>query len=180
MKAATAPPDEQLKTLPRHFKRFHSCIGSVLRVIRFDKVKTNKRGCDSRKILAQMETKWIMRLNTISPLGLNETLSFAPFLWFDMVFSPLFSDLFISIDVSMLSFWLHSIIRYLYLSSGWSHSITGFNGLLCLSSLFSSTMIPAFPYLMMWETRICRAISKTRLDTWMRNIKSLHVDESRT
>lgn len=32
-------------------------------------------------MLAQQETKWIYTLNTMPPLGHNESLSFAPFLW---------------------------------------------------------------------------------------------------
>lgn len=71
---------DQLKTIPRHFKQFHNSDASGLQVCGIDRVFISKRGGDWRKILAQVECKWIYKLGTVRPQGLNEGNSFVPFL----------------------------------------------------------------------------------------------------
>lgn len=70
--------DSQLKTFPRRFKEFHRSNAKLLRVKGINMIKMGQRGGDLKKLLALIECKWIMRLNTIYPNGLNEMLSLAP------------------------------------------------------------------------------------------------------
>ncbi|CAJ0952190.1 unnamed protein product [Ranitomeya imitator] len=70
----------ELKPIPRHFKQIHDCNAKLLKVSGIDKVFINQRGCDWKKILAQLETRWIKKIDCVYPKGLNEKLSFAPFL----------------------------------------------------------------------------------------------------
>ncbi|CAJ0944875.1 unnamed protein product [Ranitomeya imitator] len=66
--------------VPRHFKRRHNSNAKLLKVIGIDKVYIDQRGGNWRKNLAQLEAKWIFKINSVQPHGLNEVLSFAPFL----------------------------------------------------------------------------------------------------
>ncbi|CAJ0950363.1 unnamed protein product [Ranitomeya imitator] len=78
--ARTATDDSDLKALPRHFKLFHDCDAGTLQVRGIDYVHLGVRGGNYKKVLAQREAAWIVRLNTMTPTGLNESLSFSSFL----------------------------------------------------------------------------------------------------
>ncbi|XP_069592039.1 uncharacterized protein [Ranitomeya imitator] len=78
--AANESDLEQLKTIPRHFKEYHSCDPSGLKVRGIDHIRTNFRGGNLGRSLAQKEAKWIWTLKTVQPDGLNKNLSFAPFI----------------------------------------------------------------------------------------------------
>ncbi|CAJ0960814.1 unnamed protein product [Ranitomeya imitator] len=78
--AQTAIDIQSLKTVPKHFKLFHQCDSSLLRVRGIDHIVLNTRGGDIKKRLAQIEAKWIYRLNTLAPHGLNEQMSFSAYL----------------------------------------------------------------------------------------------------
>lgn len=81
IKAAALEDDlAKLKPIPRHFKAHHNCNPELLRVKGIDRVLQDKRGRDWKRILAQEEVKWIYTLQTMAPLGLNDALSFKPFL----------------------------------------------------------------------------------------------------
>lgn len=69
-----------LKPIPRHFRMAHNCDAKSLRVWGIDRILSNLRGGNIKKILAQREAQWIFKLDTVSPRGLNEHLSYAPFL----------------------------------------------------------------------------------------------------
>ncbi|CAJ0936767.1 unnamed protein product [Ranitomeya imitator] len=69
-----------LKTIPRHFRLHHNCNEKLLKVRGIDMLHLDVRGGDNKKRLAQIETKWIVRLDTMTPKGLNESLSFTPYL----------------------------------------------------------------------------------------------------
>lgn len=69
-----------LKTIPKHFKLKHDCNARLLRVRGIDRILIGERGGNWRKILAQREAKWIYTLDTVSPKGLNDNISFAPYL----------------------------------------------------------------------------------------------------
>lgn len=73
-KASSLSENTQIKLIPRHFKEFHGCESSALRMKGIDKITIGKCSGDSRKIMAQMQSRWIMRLNTVRP----KDLSFAP------------------------------------------------------------------------------------------------------
>ncbi|CAJ0929127.1 unnamed protein product [Ranitomeya imitator] len=78
---AKAVSDEtSLKTLPRHFRKYHACSAAGLVVRGIDAVNLGIRGGDIGKTLAQVESRWIYRLGTMAPQGLNETLGFGAFL----------------------------------------------------------------------------------------------------
>ncbi|CAJ0915951.1 unnamed protein product [Ranitomeya imitator] len=62
-----------LKPIPRHFKSHHNCNTKLLRVIGIDKVYVDQRGGNWRKTLAQMEARWISKINSVQPCGLNES-----------------------------------------------------------------------------------------------------------
>lgn len=70
----------KLKTIPRHFKIHHECNPQGLKVWGIDRILINQRGGNFAKLLAQREAKWIHVLDIVVPHGLNENLSFAPFL----------------------------------------------------------------------------------------------------
>lgn len=81
IRAAYAENDlMKLKPIPRHFKRLHNCDASLLQIRGIDVVLQGKRGGDFKTILAQREVVWIVTLDTMTPMGLNEALSFVPFL----------------------------------------------------------------------------------------------------
>ncbi|CAJ0932051.1 unnamed protein product [Ranitomeya imitator] len=69
-----------LKPVPRHFRTKHECNAKLLKVIGIDRVRIGQRGGDWRKNLAQLEARWISKINSVQPYGLNEILSFASFL----------------------------------------------------------------------------------------------------
>ena len=71
---------EQLESVPRHFRKFHNCDPTCLRVRGIDRVQLGIRGGDVKGALLRKETKWITLLNTVVPEGLNEYNSFKPFL----------------------------------------------------------------------------------------------------
>ncbi|CAJ0943749.1 unnamed protein product [Ranitomeya imitator] len=71
---------DSLKTIPRHFKLHHSCDPSGFRIKGIDRLLVDLRGGNLSHLLAQKESRWIRKLQTMQPHGLNETLSFAPFL----------------------------------------------------------------------------------------------------
>lgn len=69
-----------LKPIPRHFKKRHNCNPKFLKIRGINRVNSNIRGGNIKLRLAQYESKWIWRLKTLQPYGLNENMSFAPFL----------------------------------------------------------------------------------------------------
>ncbi|CAJ0938430.1 unnamed protein product [Ranitomeya imitator] len=69
-----------LKPVPRHFKVAHGCDASLLKAFGIDKIHIDARGGNWRKSLVQLEARWIHRIGSVQPYGLNEILSFAPFL----------------------------------------------------------------------------------------------------
>ncbi|CAJ0937639.1 unnamed protein product [Ranitomeya imitator] len=69
-----------LKTLPRHYKKFHNSDPRCMQVKAIDQVSMGPRGGDLAKKLAQVESRWIYRLGTLAPQGLNENLGFGAFL----------------------------------------------------------------------------------------------------
>lgn len=79
-KSSSNPADGQLKTLPQHFKEYQNSGETVLKVKGIDKNPINQRGGNWRRYLAQLETKFILRLDTIHLKGLKEVMSFVPFL----------------------------------------------------------------------------------------------------
>ncbi|XP_069605329.1 uncharacterized protein [Ranitomeya imitator] len=79
--AAAAMEDiTTLKTLPRHFKRFHGCDAGLLRARGIDTLEMGIRGGGTFQRLARVESRWIWTLNTVQPAGLNDNISYAPFL----------------------------------------------------------------------------------------------------
>ncbi|CAJ0930781.1 unnamed protein product [Ranitomeya imitator] len=80
MSAKSAEDINALKTLPRHFHMFHGCDPKGLRILGIDQVHCGSRGGNAKRLLAQMECRWIVTLNSMAPAGLNEQLSFASFL----------------------------------------------------------------------------------------------------
>ncbi|CAJ0965458.1 unnamed protein product [Ranitomeya imitator] len=79
-KAATIEDISILKTLPRHFKAHHKCNPRGLIIWGIDQVELGIRGGDLGQVLAQYESRWIFRLGTLTPQGLNENLGFNAFL----------------------------------------------------------------------------------------------------
>ncbi|CAJ0958160.1 unnamed protein product [Ranitomeya imitator] len=69
-----------LKTLPRHFRMHHGSDPRGLKIRGIERIRGGIRGGNMAKILAQRECRWIVTLDTLAPKGLNEKLSFAPFL----------------------------------------------------------------------------------------------------
>ncbi|CAJ0966769.1 unnamed protein product [Ranitomeya imitator] len=80
MNAKTAQEVSALKTLPRHFRQYHQCNPHGLKIKGIDLVSLGIRGGNAGKVLAQMESRWIYRLGTIAPQGLNESFGFGSFL----------------------------------------------------------------------------------------------------
>ncbi|CAJ0967399.1 unnamed protein product [Ranitomeya imitator] len=71
---------EDLKPIPKHFRKHHNCNPRDLRVWGIEKIHTGIRGGDTKQKLAQRECRWIAVLHTLAPAGLNEQLSFSSFL----------------------------------------------------------------------------------------------------
>lgn len=70
----------RLTPIAKHFKNTHGCDPKGLKVRGIDRILMNNRGGCCKKPVAQCETRWIYTLNTLAPNGLNDHLSFAPFL----------------------------------------------------------------------------------------------------
>ncbi|CAJ0930513.1 unnamed protein product [Ranitomeya imitator] len=79
-KARECEDPSQLKTIPRHFYRYHKSDSSLLKVKGIDVLQLGSRGGDLAKALAKLECKWIYRLGTLVPAGLNESFGFSAFL----------------------------------------------------------------------------------------------------
>ncbi|CAJ0937392.1 unnamed protein product [Ranitomeya imitator] len=79
-KAKTSNDISSLKTLPRHFFLFHDSNASMLKIKAIDQISLGPRGGDLFKALARAESRWIYRLNTVTPGGLNEGFGFGSFL----------------------------------------------------------------------------------------------------
>ncbi|KAM4044171.1 uncharacterized protein ACNLHF_008225 isoform 1-T2 [Anomaloglossus baeobatrachus] len=79
-KVETAEEIDALNNIPRHFWEKHSCNWRLLKFRGIDTVYFGTRGGDHRKVLAQKEVKWITTLETVKPQGLNDLVSFKPFL----------------------------------------------------------------------------------------------------
>ncbi|XP_075706647.1 uncharacterized protein LOC142741141 [Rhinoderma darwinii] len=71
---------DKLKSIPRHFRDFHNNKWQDLKVHGIDKILVGSRGGDTFRKLERIECKWITKLKTSAPLGLNEKMSFASFL----------------------------------------------------------------------------------------------------
>ncbi|CAJ0968182.1 unnamed protein product [Ranitomeya imitator] len=82
MNAKTAQEVSTLKTIPRHFRQYHQCNPHGLKIKGIDLVSLGIRGGNIGKVLAQMESRWIYRLGTIAPQGLNESFGFGSFFKF--------------------------------------------------------------------------------------------------
>ncbi|KAM4024407.1 uncharacterized protein ACNLHF_022240, partial [Anomaloglossus baeobatrachus] len=70
----------KLKTIPRHFKLKHECDSTLFQAKGIDRILIGMRGGNWKRLLAQRETMWIYKLNTLTPNGLNDHNSFVPFL----------------------------------------------------------------------------------------------------
>ncbi|CAJ0946852.1 unnamed protein product [Ranitomeya imitator] len=71
-----------LKSIPRHFFEAHNSNPKGLCFRGIDRVYIGIRGGNAKQRLLQKETHWIVTLNTLSPFGLNEAISFKSFLQF--------------------------------------------------------------------------------------------------
>lgn len=71
---------EELRTIPRHFKQHHNCDPTGFLVRGIDRIYPSSRGGDLLRTLAMKETKWITILDTVQPMGLNESVNFGAFL----------------------------------------------------------------------------------------------------
>ncbi|XP_075450940.1 uncharacterized protein LOC142492137 [Ascaphus truei] len=61
-------------SVSRHFKNKHNCDSSLLKYIGIQIVNIGRRGGDRDKMLSKQESLWIYKMQTLSPLGLNEEL----------------------------------------------------------------------------------------------------------
>lgn len=66
--------------LGHHVLYFHGGIFSLIKFLTLDRVHPGLRGDNWNKILLQREQRWIYKLNATSFPGLNEMISFKPFL----------------------------------------------------------------------------------------------------
>lgn len=64
----------------RHIALMHNERLPKISVLVLDRIHQTFRGGDSNKLLLQREMRWIANLNATSPPGLNEILSYKPFL----------------------------------------------------------------------------------------------------
>ncbi|XP_073408530.1 uncharacterized protein [Dendrobates tinctorius] len=78
--AKTVVDPTTLKTIPRHFRSSHDCDPGSFMVRGIECVHLGIRAGNYKKALAQREAKWIVALDTMTPKGLNESLSFSSFL----------------------------------------------------------------------------------------------------
>ncbi|XP_069615983.1 uncharacterized protein [Ranitomeya imitator] len=77
---ATALDIEALKTIPKHFRKYHNSNPKTFRVRGIDRVQLGIRGGNYKKELLKKETRWTVDLDTLAPKGLNEYISFKSFL----------------------------------------------------------------------------------------------------
>ncbi|CAJ0966394.1 unnamed protein product [Ranitomeya imitator] len=77
--AITCSEPHLLKLIARHFFDIHGCNPKGLSVRGIDHVYMGIRGGNLKQKLLQKETRWIVTLDTLSPNGLNETISFKSF-----------------------------------------------------------------------------------------------------
>ncbi|XP_044158606.1 uncharacterized protein LOC122944428 [Bufo gargarizans] len=70
----------KLKPVARHFRLKHNNRWQDLRVRGIDRVNLGSRGGDLFRRLEQVESKWIIKLQTQVPYGLNDKVPFASFL----------------------------------------------------------------------------------------------------
>ncbi|CAJ0968111.1 unnamed protein product [Ranitomeya imitator] len=71
---------ETLKTIPKHFRKYHNSNPKTFKVRGIDRVQLDIRGGNYKKELLKKETRWTVELNTLAPKGLNEYISFKSFL----------------------------------------------------------------------------------------------------
>lgn len=64
-----------------HMRRAHPDNPFNIQFSVIESIKKNGRGGDIDRLLQQKESTWIYRLKSLSPQGLNDILSFRPFLW---------------------------------------------------------------------------------------------------
>ncbi|CAJ0929938.1 unnamed protein product [Ranitomeya imitator] len=72
--------DRVLTPVAEHFLAKHGGSSANLQVVGLQKLTPNERGGDKRKLLLQIESRWIFKLQTVAPSGLNEELLFTGFL----------------------------------------------------------------------------------------------------
>ncbi|CAJ0945431.1 unnamed protein product, partial [Ranitomeya imitator] len=78
--SATCSEPLLLKSIPRHFFDVHHSDPRGLRFCGIDHVYMGIRGGNTKQKLFQKETRWMVTLGTLSPMGLNEAISFKSFL----------------------------------------------------------------------------------------------------
>lgn len=66
--------------LGRHARDIHQGIFPKINILVLNRVHPNNRGGDWDKVLLQKETRWIVALQATSPPGLNDCISYRPFL----------------------------------------------------------------------------------------------------
>ncbi|CAJ0967759.1 unnamed protein product [Ranitomeya imitator] len=80
--AVNCPEPHLLKPIPRHFLDRHNGDPKGFTVCGIDRIYMGIRGGNAKQRLLQKEARWIVVLDTLSPRGLNEALSFKSFLIF--------------------------------------------------------------------------------------------------
>ncbi|XP_077148180.1 uncharacterized protein LOC143808889 isoform X2 [Ranitomeya variabilis] len=78
--ASDSRKGKALTPVAEHFLAHHGGTSSGLWVVGLHKLSHNERGGDKRRILLQVESRWIFQLQTVAPFGLNEELLFTGFL----------------------------------------------------------------------------------------------------
>lgn len=77
----TAATSDYFKTvIGRHIAFAHNYVLSGFKFLPLVKIYTHERGGDWDRSLYQAESRWIFSVCADRPPGLNEALSFAPFL----------------------------------------------------------------------------------------------------
>lgn len=66
--------------LGRHTRLVHHGVFPKIKFLILDRVHPNLRGGDWNKSLLQLELRWIYNLKANQPPGLNDAVSFKPFL----------------------------------------------------------------------------------------------------
>ncbi|XP_071984330.1 uncharacterized protein [Engystomops pustulosus] len=69
----------QLSTVAKHFYAVHGNNPSKLKVVGLEKIQSNIRGGDPVPALLRQEARWIFRLGSLSPKGINEDMLFSGF-----------------------------------------------------------------------------------------------------
>lgn len=70
----------ELTTMGRHIGLCHRFDSQVVKFMVLDVIPQDPRGGDWNRAILQCETLWIERLNATIPPGLNEIISYKPFL----------------------------------------------------------------------------------------------------